>query len=131
VGEHLGIDPAKVEIDRTCTTCGGWHGRPTVPDSDLQLSVAHSGTLVAVGIAAGYRIGVDVEKIGTRPVEQLRRWTLAEARFKSGGDDLPVYEISPPRAGYVLTIATDAPTPVVSATTDIRRPNPGSGRSLA
>jgi 4'-phosphopantetheinyl transferase len=113
VGEHLGIDPKKVEIDRTCTTCGAWHGRPTVPGSNLHLSVAHSGTLVAVAIAAEYRIGIDVEKIDGRPAEQIRRWTVAEARFKAGGDDLAVYEISPPQVGYLATMATDAPTLLV------------------
>ena len=110
VGEHLGIDPKKVEIDRTCTTCGAWHGRPTVPGSDLQLSVAHSGTVVAVAMAAGYRIGVDVERIGRRPVGQIRQWTAAEARYKAGGGDgLATYEIPPPTLGYLVSVATDAP----------------------
>ena len=67
-------------------------------------------------MAAGYRIGIDVERIGGRPVEQIRQWTAAEARFKAGpGDGLAVYEITPPQAGYLVSIATDAPTSVVSA----------------
>jgi hypothetical protein len=53
-----------------------------------------------------------VERIGGRPVEQIRQWTAAEARYKAGGHDLAVYEISPPKVGYFVSIATDAPTPV-------------------
>jgi len=121
-GAHLGIEPQSVEIDRTCTTCGGWHGRPTVRESDLQLSVAHSGTLVAVAMATHYRIGIDVERISARPVRQIRRWTAAEARFKAGpGNGLAVYEIAP-FGGYLVSIATDAPTAVAFAATDVWRP---------
>ena len=123
VGAHLGIEPERVEIDRTCITCGEWHGKPTIPGSDLQLSVAHSATLVAVATAAGYRIGIDVEQIRERPAEQIRRWTAAEARFKADpGADLPVYDVPVPHAGYLVTLATDAPSSIVLALTQVSAP---------
>ena len=132
VGAHLGIDPEEVQVDRTCTTCGGWHGEPTVPGSDLHLSVAHSGTLVAVALAADYRVGIDVERVGGRQVEQIRQWTAAEARFKAGpGDGIAVYEITP-QAGYLASLATDAPTSVVSAAIGMfAGQTSGRSRSLA
>jgi len=123
VGAHLGIKPENVEIDRTCITCGEWHGQPAIPGLDLQVSVAHSGTLVAVAIAAGYRIGIDVEQVRGRPAQEIRRWTAAEARFKADpGTDLAVYDVSAPQAGYLVTLATDAPSSVVSGLTQLSAP---------
>lgn len=108
-GAQLGVPAADLRVDRTCTECGGWHGRPVLLDADLDVSVSHSGTVVTVAtVAGGGRVGVDVERVGDRPLDAVVAWTIAEARFKAGGGSgLTVHELPPPAAGHVLTLATD------------------------
>lgn len=63
LGDHLGIDPAAVPLDRTCPDCGRPHGKVRVKGDPAQVSVSHSGEYVVV---AGHRdapVGVDVERI--------------------------------------------------------------------
>jgi 4'-phosphopantetheinyl transferase len=63
-----GQRPAEVSFDRTCRQCGKPHGKPVVRGGDLEFSVAHSGDLVAVAVAA-VPVGVDVEQLEGRPHE--------------------------------------------------------------
>lgn len=111
VGSEIGVPPASLTIDRSCSGCGGWHGRPTVPGADIDVSVSHSGLVVtAATLAGGGRVGVDVERVGNRPVPEVVDWTITEARFKAGGGSaLAVHELPPPAPGHVLTLATDRP----------------------
>jgi 4'-phosphopantetheinyl transferase len=69
-----GQRPADVSLDRTCRQCGRPHGKPAVRGGALELSVAHSGDLVAVAVAAA-PVGVDVERLDGR-------------RYELGGGDL-------------------------------------------
>ncbi|GAB2652964.1 4'-phosphopantetheinyl transferase family protein [Kribbella swartbergensis] len=114
-GAALGVPPAALTVDRTCSECGGWHGRPTVPGADLDVSVSHSGRVVAVAMLVGRgRVGVDVQNAGDRPVPEVVAWTIAEARFKAGdGSDLTVHRLPSPAPGHVLTLATDRPEATV------------------
>jgi len=80
-----GRRPAEVSFDRTCRQCGRPHGKPAVRGGGLELSVAHSGDLVAVAVAVA-PVGVDVEQLEGRPHEPgggdpaaLARMVLAEA----------------------------------------------------
>ncbi|TDD30491.1 hypothetical protein E1218_01445 [Kribbella turkmenica] len=109
VGAQLGVSPVDLTVDRTCDACGGWHGRPTVPGADVDVSVSHSGAVVVVAVLAGVgRVGVDVERIQGRSMEEVVAWTSQEARFKAGGGaGLHLYELQPPAPGHVLTLATD------------------------
>jgi 4'-phosphopantetheinyl transferase len=71
---YLGRDPGAIRLDRTCPRCGKPHGKPRLLDagtSALELSVSHAGDLVAVAVATGARVGVDVEPLERRlrPVE--------------------------------------------------------------
>lgn len=115
VGALLGVRADALTVDRTCSGCGGWHGRPTVPGTDLDVSVSHSGRVVAVAtLAGGGRVGVDVETVGDRPAPEVVAWTTAEARFKAGGGSgLEVHELPPPAPAHVLTLATDRPDAMV------------------
>lgn len=108
-GAHLGVPAAGLRVDRSCTDCGGWHGRPTLPGTGLDVSVSHSGKVVTMAILTGCgRVGVDVERVANRPVRDVVAWTIAEARFKAGGGTgLTVHELPSPAAGHVLTVATD------------------------
>jgi 4'-phosphopantetheinyl transferase len=63
-----GRRPADVSFDRTCRHCGQPHGKPAVIGGDLEFSVAHSGDLVAVAVAAA-PVGVDVEQLEGRARE--------------------------------------------------------------
>jgi len=60
-----GRRPVQVALDRTCRRCGKPHGKPAIKGSRLELSVAHSGDLVAVAIATA-PVGVDVEQFEGR-----------------------------------------------------------------
>jgi 4'-phosphopantetheinyl transferase len=110
-GAMLGVPAGELRVDRSCTSCGGWHGRPTIPGTDLDVSVTHSGSVVAVAtLAGGGRVGVDVERLAGRPAAQVLAWTITEARFKAGGGfDLTIHELPPPAPNHVLTLATDQP----------------------
>jgi 4'-phosphopantetheinyl transferase len=114
-GAVLGVPAAELKVDRTCTDCGGWHGRPTIPGTDLDVSVSHSGRVATVAtLVGGGRVGVDVERLDGRPVAEVLAWTIAEARFKAGGGlGLTVHELPPPAPSHVLTLATDRPDAVV------------------
>lgn len=109
----LGTRPSDVAVDRTCLTCGGWHGRPVVPGAAFSLSVAHGGSLVTLALAAAGPVGVDVEPLRARAGRRTRRWTRAEARFKAGdGPGLIVRELVAPLPGHVLSLATCGRAPV-------------------
>ncbi|MFC0623337.1 4'-phosphopantetheinyl transferase family protein [Kribbella deserti] len=114
-GAQLGVPAAGLRVDRICADCGGWHGRPTLPGTGLDVSVSHSGKVVTVAIlTGGGRVGVDVERVADRPVHDVVAWTIAEARFKAGGGTgLSVHELPPPAPGHVLTVATDQPDAVL------------------
>jgi len=82
VAACTGQRPAQVSFDRACGQCGKPHGKPAVrggPD----LSVSHSGDLVAVAVAAA-PVGVDVEQLDGRARDlgddpaALARMVLAE-----------------------------------------------------
>ena len=109
-GSLLGVPAAAVTVDRTCSDCGRWHGRPTLPGTELDVSVSHSGGVVVVAVLAGGRVGVDVERVDGRPVSEVVAWTIAEARFKAGdGPGLMIHHLPPPAPAHVLTVATDQP----------------------
>lgn len=110
-GGLLEIPPSSVPVDRTCADCGRWHGRPELLGTDLDCSVTHSGSVVAVAVTASGRIGVDVERVtDDRPEPALLDWTAGEARLKAGGSPgLSCHRLPSPRPGYVLTVATDRP----------------------
>ena len=85
IAARTGQRPAEVSFDRACRRCGKPHGKPAVRGSDLEFSVAHSGDLVAVAVAAA-PVGVDVEQLAVRPREAgggdpaaLARLVLADA----------------------------------------------------
>jgi len=80
-----GQRPVQVSFDRACRQCGQPHGKPTVRGGGLELSVAHSGDLVAVAVATA-PVGADVEQLEGRPHElgggdpaALARMVLADA----------------------------------------------------
>jgi len=55
IGVALGVDPARVNLARSPD------GQPLLPGTGLATSLSHSGTMVAIAIARGAAIGVDIE----------------------------------------------------------------------
>jgi 4'-phosphopantetheinyl transferase len=60
LGIVLGADPARVNLTRSPD------GQPLLPRTGLATSLSHSGTMVAVAIARGDAIGVDIEGFSPR-----------------------------------------------------------------
>jgi 4'-phosphopantetheinyl transferase len=90
IARYTGQRPADVRFDRTCRQCGQPHGKPVLIGAPAQggpeHSVAHSGDLIAVAVAAA-PVGVDVEQLDgrRRPLggdgdpEALAQLVLSEA----------------------------------------------------
>jgi 4'-phosphopantetheinyl transferase len=79
---YLDRDPGTIAVDRRCPTCPRPHGRPRLPGSPLQLSVAHAAGLLVFAVRTGPPVGVDVEPIGGRgpePPAELAELALTSA----------------------------------------------------
>lgn len=79
VGREVGLPPASLAFDRTCAFCGGAHGKPRLSGSDVRFSASHSGEIVAVALARGREVGIDVERVeAAMDVEEVARGSLSE-----------------------------------------------------
>jgi 4'-phosphopantetheinyl transferase len=109
--DALSCDPSKIEIDRTCTTCGEPHGKPRILGDPVHVNVSHSAERVAVAATPGGPLGIDVEHLSSvafadfddaaltpaeraavsalppqqRPRARARLWTRKEAALKASG----------------------------------------------
>jgi len=57
LGRHLGVHPASLHWER------GPHGKPELAGPGPRVSFSHSGDLAALAVAAGRRVGVDVQEL--------------------------------------------------------------------
>lgn len=136
VAARTGADPSALQVERTCTTCGRPHGRPWVAGSGVEVSVSHSGVLVAVAVSSHARVGVDVQRVADLDAGQdAGSWVRDEAVLKACWGLRPkptttVAALHPPRHGYTAALAAvgvtspvvterDA-TPLISAHLDAR-----------
>jgi 4'-phosphopantetheinyl transferase len=83
-GRHLRVEPESVVLDSSCYDCGKPHGKPRVVagSSDPaapEVSISHSGSLVALAVVAGVPVGVDVEQIRAAEVGELARLVFSAA----------------------------------------------------
>jgi 4'-phosphopantetheinyl transferase len=112
---QLDIDARTVTLVRICPDCDEPHGKPTLPRSGLELSLAHSGDRIVVATALRTPVGIDVERetatidadglagtvltareaatLAALPASQRRAgflayWTRKEAVLKATGDGL-------------------------------------------
>lgn len=94
LGRRIGRPAAEVALDRRCDRCGAPHGKPRLRGATgPELSVTHSGRLVAVAVAAA-PVGVDVEAVPDAPgADGLAEAVLADderaalERHAAAGDD--------------------------------------------
>jgi len=91
LGLRLGLSPTEVPI------CIGEHGalhlRPGTGDEDLRFNLSHTRGLVALAIAAGRAVGVDVED----RERQSGRLAIAE-RFFAPGEVAALRQVTPEQA---------------------------------
>lgn len=147
LGKRTGTAPSELRLDVTCRRCGGAHGKPRLIDGDrpVSFSIAHAAGRVAIAVAGGINVGVDVEVSGARsavdltdlatdilsPVElnDYQRlepsqrahalgvwWTRKESVLKATGDGLTV-----PLREVVVT-APDHPAALREMRSATRRP---------
>ena len=132
VGRATGVEAAAVVVDRTCDSCGDFHGRPRLPESALEVSISHSGDVVAVAVTSAGPVGVDIEQLGIGHTDLIptvcavseRRhvgsaadfyvyWTRKEALLKATGDGLrrpmPDVQVTPPGASPALVSLNGRP----------------------
>jgi len=95
VARTLGVEPAEVQIEARCATCGGPHGQPRIVSpprrAPLHVSVAHAADRVVVAASRGARIGVDVEPTDAARFPGFDSLALTRAE-QAGINSLPIGE---------------------------------------
>ncbi|WP_116248410.1 4'-phosphopantetheinyl transferase superfamily protein [Nocardiopsis sp. FIRDI 009] len=114
LAELVSCPPEKVTFDLVCRSCeekertgadpGGRdpHGKPVPsgPARGWEVSVSHSGEWVALAVAEGVPVGVDVERVSAaRDLDGLVGYTLADTE-RSVWDALPPQERTGAFFGY-------------------------------
>jgi 4'-phosphopantetheinyl transferase len=84
LGGYLGEGPAKVELRL------GERGKPMLaaPGASLRFNLSHSGELALIALCEGREVGVDVQRLGSRPLDYYEDWTRREAIAKCHGTGL-------------------------------------------
>jgi 4'-phosphopantetheinyl transferase len=77
VARRVGLPASEVVVDRSCVRCGAPHGRPRIVGHPLEVSLSHSGEVVAVALSERGRVGIDIEVVAERRVESLLRFVCA------------------------------------------------------
>jgi 4'-phosphopantetheinyl transferase len=91
VAGETGLAPAAVRVDRSCPGCGEPHGKPRVLDTDVHVSVSHSGGKVALAMTRDAPVGVDVESVTKRDTTGLVRSVLGGAEPLARPEDFYTY----------------------------------------
>lgn len=83
LGRYLGREPARVALRI------GEHGKPRLGDGEpLRFNLSHSDGLAVVAVSGGSEVGVDIQRIGSRPTEFYAAWARREAVAKCHGAGL-------------------------------------------
>jgi 4'-phosphopantetheinyl transferase len=81
LARYLGREPGTIELRF------GERGKPMLADtsSPLRFNLSHSGELALVAVSRDREVGVDVQRIGSRPADFYVEWTRREAVAKCHG----------------------------------------------
>ena len=84
LGSYLGEEPARVELRF------GERGKPMLAAAgeSLRFNLSHSGELALIAVCEGREVGVDVQRLGERPLDYYEDWTRREAIAKCHGTGL-------------------------------------------
>lgn len=84
LSRYLAEDPAGIELRF------GKRGKPALadPQASLRFNLSHSGELALIAVCIDREIGVDVERIGSKPADFYLAWTQREATAKCLGTGL-------------------------------------------
>ncbi|MEV0382591.1 4'-phosphopantetheinyl transferase superfamily protein [Nonomuraea sp. NPDC050643] len=94
LAERWGCAPSDVAFDRTCRYCGGDHGKPKLVDpveSEVDVSISHTGDLAVLAVTSRGAVGVDVEdasareSVGPHLESSLSEFELRDFRARGGG----------------------------------------------
>jgi 4'-phosphopantetheinyl transferase len=89
LGRYLDVDPVALHVAARCNRCGSTsHGKPRLvkPDANMEMSLSHSGDLVAVAVARSVAVGVDVQEVTPRALSPaVARRFLTEAELGTVG----------------------------------------------
>lgn len=77
LAEATGLAPRDIRFTTDCPHCGGAHGKPRLPGSDLDFSLSHSAERVVLVLTDGPEVGVDVEQESDRDVDRLGEMVLS------------------------------------------------------
>lgn len=80
VAFETGRPAAAIAVERRCETCGDAHGRPRLPGTGIEVSVAHSGAKVLVAVTRAGPVGIDIEHTA------IARTTPPAARFLAASE---------------------------------------------
>jgi len=152
VGARTGQAADAVGIVRSCPDCDRPHGKPTLADHSLEVSVSHAGERVVVALTDAGPVGVDVERLDRAghlagmdrrvysPAESVHPstdptrdfytcWTRKESVLKATGDGLrvPMPTLTLAAADQPARLLAFADRPDLVDTCTVRDLNPGSG----
>jgi 4'-phosphopantetheinyl transferase len=71
LARYLGCSPADIQVARDCQYCGASHGRPYLPGVPLDYNVSHTKGWLLLAVVASGKVGVDIEVVSDRAVEDL------------------------------------------------------------
>lgn len=77
LADVLGIEPARLSVDRTCHRCGGPHGRARLVDDHadaLTWSMSRSAGIGLMAVSERRRLGVDIERVRAVPAAATLAW---------------------------------------------------------
>ena len=81
LGLYLEREPAEIELRF------GSRGKPMLAggDGSLRFNLSHSGELALIAVTGEREVGVDIQRIGSRPAGFYAEWTRREAVAKCHG----------------------------------------------
>jgi phosphopantetheinyl transferase len=81
LGHYLEQEPGEIELRF------GERGKPMLPppEAPLRFNLSHSGEQALIAVVSEREVGVDVQRIGSRPAEYYAAWTRREAIAKCLG----------------------------------------------